>query len=212
MRLCFLLATVLAAGLLAGCSGDGPGDLLATGAPLVSATPDGDLPTGDLAAVVSVTDGDTIRVELDGVVFPVRYIGIDTPETSHPTVDVQCFGREATEANRALVEDEVVLLVSDVSDTDQYDRLLRYVYVDGAMVNEALVRQGFAVARAYPPDVRHDELLAAAEDEARSADRGLWGACRVTRDREVALTHASVSGPWPLGGVLRAGTPWRARV
>ena len=112
-------------------------------------------PVRDTAICTYVVDGDTIRVELgDGERATVRYIGIDCPEADQP------FGDEATAANRLLVEGQKLLLERDVSETDRYGRLLRYVYlVDGTFVNGELVKGGHARARAYPPDVaRQDEL------------------------------------------------------
>lgn len=132
------------------------------------------------ARVVSVTDGDTIRVEIDGTVFPVRYIGMDSPETHSPTKPLQWMGPEATAANQALVEGETVVLERDVSETDRFDRLLRYVWIerDGQwlMVNRELVRLGFAISKAYPPDTKYQALLDAAQREARAAQVALWGA------------------------------------
>ncbi len=71
----------------------------------------------------------------------VRYIGMDTPES---TSQVECYGAEATARNRQLVEGMIVELEKDVSETDQFGRLLRYVYVNGVMVNELLVLEGYA--------------------------------------------------------------------
>lgn len=126
--------------------------------------------------VLSVTDGDTIRVSIEGRSTPVRYIGIDTPETVDPRTTVQCFGQQATAANRRLVEGRTIELEKDVSETDKYDRLLRYVWIDGKMVNEELVRDGYARSSSYPPDVKYQDRFRALEAEARAAGRGLWGA------------------------------------
>jgi len=104
--------------------------------------------------VVRVVDGDTIVVVVDGVEYRVRYIGIDTPETVHPSEPVECFGREASQRNRSLVEGKAVVLEKDVSETDQYGRLLRHVWVEGEMVNAALVGEGYAQVSTYPPDVK----------------------------------------------------------
>jgi len=82
---------------------------------------------------------------------------------------------EAAEANQHLVEGQIVELERDVSETDQYGRLLRYVYLDdGLLVNAELVRLGFAAALAYPPDIKHQELINATEQEAKEARSGLW--------------------------------------
>lgn len=126
--------------------------------------------------VLRVVDGDTIELENGS---KVRYIGVDTPESVDPRRGVECFGKEASERNRALVEGRAVRLESDVSDTDMYDRLLRYVFVGDLFVNEYLVREGYARASSYPPDVKYQTLFREAEREAREMKRGLWadGAC-----------------------------------
>ena len=134
--------------------------------------------TRETARVLRVVDGDTILVELDGRQERVRYIGVDTPETVAPDRPPGCFGQEANAANKALVEGKTVQLERDVSERDRFDRLLRYVYVGEVFVNEELVRQGYATATTFPPDVRENTRFRALEREARQAGRGLWGACR----------------------------------
>jgi len=124
--------------------------------------------SGAEVRVSRVIDGDTIEVEGG---WRVRYIGIDTPEI-HP--QIERYGAEAAAKNRDLVEGRVVRLESDQTDRDRYDRLLRYVYVDGLFVNAELVRLGYAHAVAYPPDTKYQEILARAEGEAQGAGRGLW--------------------------------------
>lgn len=137
----------------------------------------------EAVAVVSVVDGDTIKVRFaDNRVESVRYIGIDTPETVDPRTTVECFGREASAKNAEYVAGRSVLLEKDVSERDQYGRLLRYVWVvgnDGVTrhVNEELVKFGYAAASSYPPDVRYQALFTAAERNAREQRLGLWGAC-----------------------------------
>lgn len=133
-------------------------------------------PGGVLARVVRVTDGDTIRVEVDGRSERVRYIGIDTPETRHSPRGPQPFAEEASEANRRLVAGREVRLVFDVSERDRYGRLLAYVYLrDGTFVNAKLVEEGYARALTVPPNVRHADDFRALEARARSERRGLWG-------------------------------------
>lgn len=147
------------------------------------------LSDGERGVVVRVVDGDTIEVDLNGVRESVRYIGIDTPETVHPQKPVECFGREASARNRALVEGKSVVLVRDVTDRDKYGRLLRYVYIDDLFVNEVLVREGYATVYTYPPDVREDVRLREAERVARREGVGLWGlVCGVS---EAEVPHVS---------------------
>lgn len=127
-----------------------------------------------LYTVARVIDGDTIELETGQ---KVRYIGIDTPETVAPNKPDGCFGKDAANKNRELVEGKQVRLEKDVNDTDRYGRLLRYVYVDDIFVNEYLVRQGYAFAVSYPPDISKQEILREAENEAKTHLRGLWSSC-----------------------------------
>lgn len=133
-------------------------------------------PEGEKYPVLGVVDGDTIDVQIGGQRVRVRYIGINTPETVHPTRGAECFGAEASARNKALVSGQFVRLEKDVSETDKYGRLLRYVYVDDFMVNEMLVAEGYANVSTYPPDVRYTERFRTAEAAARAAGKGLWGA------------------------------------
>lgn len=122
----------------------------------------------DTARVTRVIDGDTITIAGG---YRVRYIGIDTPEV-YPRVEA--FGIEAWQANRELVEGKVVRLERDVTETDRYGRLLRYVWVDDILVEAELVRMGLARAKAYPPDTKYQDYLEQMEAEARQAGRGMW--------------------------------------
>lgn len=141
-----------------------------------------------LAQVINIVDGDTIRVLIDGAEYPVRYIGIDTPEVQHN----EWYGAEARDANAALVGGREVLLEKDVSETDQYDRLLRYVYlIDGTFVNAELVRLGFAESKAYPPDTKYYDDLEALEQEAKREGLGLWQA--EPKDEPTKITTSSAS-------------------
>ncbi|HSE34767.1 MAG TPA: thermonuclease family protein [Candidatus Paceibacterota bacterium] len=125
-------------------------------------------------AVLRVIDGDTIELASGE---RVRYIGIDTPESVDPRRQVECLGKEAAERNRELVGNRVVLLESDIEERDKYGRLLRYVYLeDGTMVNETLVREGYADPATFPPNIRHVDRFLAAATLAREEKRGLWGA------------------------------------
>jgi endonuclease YncB( thermonuclease family) len=154
---------------------------LASVTPAASAKPSPTFgPTGptQVATVTKVVDGDTIRVSIDGVEYPVRYIGIDTPEPSSKDPIVKAFADSATAANEALVGGREVVLERDVSETDQFDRLLRDVWlIDGAvplLVNAELVRRGFAKVTTYPPDDKYVDLLTAAQNTATRATLGIW--------------------------------------
>lgn len=153
------------------------------------------------ARVVQVIDGDTIEVELQGQRHRVRYIGIDAPED---TTTKEPFGAAATKKNRELVEGKTVLLEKDVSETDRYGRLLRYVWLGDLLVNAELVRLGYAQVTTYPPDVKYQDLLLDMQREAREAGRGLWTPA-------VANVNANLrAGPgthFPRIGGVKAGDP-----
>jgi len=155
---------------------------------------------GELYQVTRVVDGDTIEVRINNETKVVRYIGINTPETVHPSKPVECFGREASDKNKALVAGKRVRLIQDVSDTDRYGRLLRYVYVGEVFVNEELVRQGYANASTYPPDVAMSERFRQAEEEARLNQRGLWGSACSGREATAAPAPVPVTTSAPAVG------------
>lgn len=130
--------------------------------------------------VVSITDGDTLRIRISGVDEPVRLIGIDTPETRGRGGLRECFGAEATSRMKELLpKGTAVRLERDAEPRDRYDRLLAYVYraEDDLFVNMAMARDGYAAALTIPPNVTHAEAFRDAAAEARDAGRGLWSAC-----------------------------------
>lgn len=127
------------------------------------------------AIVKRVIDGDTIVLSDDR---KVRYIGINTPELHSFSKPAQCFGTEAAALNKKLVEGKEITLQKDVSETDKYGRLLRYVWVGGVFVNEYLTAEGYALQATYPPDIRYASLFQEAAENARANSKGLWKACR----------------------------------
>ncbi|MFH1326053.1 MAG: lamin tail domain-containing protein [Candidatus Falkowbacteria bacterium] len=133
--------------------------------------------------VTKVIDGDTIELETGE---KIRYIGIDTPETKHPTKGIECFGQEAYEQNKQLVLNKKVRLEKDVTDKDSYKRLLRYVYVDDLFINKELVAQGYAYSYPYPPDTKYQNEFNDAEENAKNNKSGLWQKCiQAENDRPV---------------------------
>lgn len=136
-----------------------------------------------LYPVRRVVDGDTIEIESEGQVKAVRLIGINTPETVDPRRPVQCFGVEASNETKKLLTGTSVRMEKDVSETDRYGRLLRFIYLtlsDGSVlfVNDYLVREGFAHASTFPPDVAMSNQFKLAETQARENKKGLWGSCQ----------------------------------
>lgn len=128
--------------------------------------------------VVEVVDGDTIVVAFaNGATDTVRLLGVDTPETKHPTRGEECFGREAAAFTEARLLGRVVRLEHDVERRDVYDRRLAHVHLDGRRFEVVLLRRGYARFLVIPPNDAHGRELLAAELDARRHRRGLWGAC-----------------------------------
>lgn len=144
-------------------------------------------PGWSAAMVVDVIDGDTIDVRLgSGGVERVRLIGTNSPEGG------ECYADEATAGLTGMVEGETVHLEPDVSDRDQYGRLLRYVWTtDGVHVNAVTVEQGWALAREYPPDTARADELAAAQNRAEASGAGMWAsdACGAAVPADVRITN-----------------------
>ncbi len=129
------------------------------------------------ATVVRVVDGDTLVVRAAGREETVRLIGVDTPETVHPTIGAQPGGPEASAFTRRLLPPGTrVTLELDVQQRDRYGRMLAYIYLpDGRMLNAELLRTGLAQLLTIPPNVRYVDLFARLQREAREAGRGFWG-------------------------------------
>lgn len=142
------------------------------------------------ATVAKNIDGDTIHVNINGQIYKLRMIGVDTPETKHPRKPVQYFGKEASAFTAtALPVGATVWLQKDVSNTDKYGRLLRYVWtkqpatdnpteaeITANMHNAVLVANGYGAPSTYPPDVKYSDLFNRLSQNARNGRWGLWGA------------------------------------
>lgn len=129
----------------------------------------------NFAKIVRVIDGDTVKLETGE---SLRYIGINAPERG------KCFYNEAKNKNRELVEGKIAEFAKDVSEADKYGRLLRFVYLDpttasgqAIFVNEVLVREGYARAYPYPPDLTLSAKFSQAENLAREQNLGIWKYC-----------------------------------
>jgi micrococcal nuclease len=134
----------------------------------------------DQAVVVTVVDGDTVELTFGNTTERVRLLGVDAPESVHPSVPVQCFGPEAASALAQLLTPGTVVRVErDVEGRDRYDRLLLYLYRrdDGLFINHWLVAEGLADTSFYEPNRAASAPLIAARNTARADGVGLWGRC-----------------------------------
>jgi micrococcal nuclease len=173
-------AAIVALVALAGCSSSEPTEPVPaqTGPTkdLTGPPAGGPEAIGEPANVTRVIDGDTIEVALDNEILAVRLIGIDTPETVHPTKPVECYGPAASRFTSGVLQGRPVRLEFDVERIDRYGRTLAYVWLGDDLFNETLVARGFAQVTTYPPNVKYVDRFLAAQRDARSHERGLWGA------------------------------------
>lgn len=136
----------------------------------------------DLEYRVEVTvsefiDGDTTRFNYNGSSESFRYLIIDTPETKHSRYGEEPYGEEAAKRTKELLANAKTIEVEfdEGPNQDDYDRYLAYVYTDGEMINETLVREGLAeVKYVNPPNDSHVDILNAAQKEAQRKNIGIW--------------------------------------
>jgi micrococcal nuclease len=128
-----------------------------------------------------VVDGDTIILQ-DG--RTIRYLNVDTPETKKPGTPVQCYGPEASQLNKILVDGKELNLVADKESTDKYGRDLRLVFLIGSdtndpaqSVNAQIVKQGYGRSLIINPNNTFKETFQALEYKAKQSKLGLWGSC-----------------------------------
>lgn len=146
-----------------------------------------------LYSVVRFSDGDTITVDMNGKEETVRMIGVDTPETHHPDLPVQCYGPAASAYTKNLIGEQKVRLEADPTNQnrDRYDRLLRYAYLpDGRLVAGELIKNGYGFAYTSFPFTKKDEFVSL-EQQAKTEAKGLWGNCTVTEDNGRKQTNAA---------------------
>ncbi len=143
-----------------------------------------DVPTGAAPVeLASVTDGDTIEVVVNGRLEAVRLVGVDAPESGGPYQDVECFGPEGSEFLSWLLGSGGDLFIeTDQEEQDRFGRLLRWVWLDLGggevyLLNEAMIRAGYAERFRDTPNQRYVDELIAAEQFAQRHRLGLWGAC-----------------------------------
>jgi micrococcal nuclease len=147
--------------------------LRSDGVPPPNPTPDPARSTAG-CVVTRIVDGDTIDVAGCTDEGRIRFILADTPEVFF---GVQCYGREASAYTTAWLLGKTVTLERDVSDRDRFDRKLRYIWIDGVLFNEQIVRDGYAVLATFPPDIKYVDEIREAQRFAFEREIGLWGAC-----------------------------------
>ncbi len=164
--------------------------------------------TSDLFLVVSVVDGDTIKVNIGGTVETLRLIGIDTPEVVDPREPVQCFGVEASNKAKELLSGKMVRLEADPTqgERDTYGRLLRYVFLsDGTNFNKLMIEQGYAFEYTYNLPYKYQAEFKQAENYARTNKLGLWAdnTCAGVASPVDSGTNTNTNASAPGGCVIK---------
>lgn len=169
----------------------------ATATPTVTASPAPAPGAEGPYDVVEVVDGDTLKIDRDGERVNLRLIGVDTPETRHPSVPDECYGAEATQAMKDLVADGQVWTVSDPTQDqeDRYGRALVYVHTeDGTMVNHKLIEEGAGIEYTYRGSVYQQQAkFREAQARAEAEGRGLWSEATCSGDADLPLVAPSPS-------------------
>lgn len=155
--------------------------------------------------VKRVIDGVTIEVESDGELVQVRYIGVALPDVVGSVAYTA-----ATRANQRLVEGKWVTLIKERSDVNQQGQWVRYVLVEGLFVNHELIRQGFAEANSYPPDISCDVFLFEAQRLAQAAELGIWALAAIpTRTMIPTVPPAATTGDVRVVYINPKGDGWQ---
>ena len=172
---------------------------------LTPIAPGSALPGDRVAGTVSrVIDGDTIDVAVGGDTVRIRLIGVDTPESVHPSKPVECYGREASAFLRELAQGRAVSLEIDPSqdEVDRYGRWLRYIWLDGGtLVNREIIARGYGFEYTFRTPHAYRDEFRAAEAQARDAGLGMWApdACRATIGGDAPAAEAPAPAA-PSGG------------
>jgi micrococcal nuclease len=161
---------------LAGCSGNS----------VEESSPFEKAETSGPYEVVKVTDGDTIKVSISGRRFDIRLIGINTPETVHPTKPIECFGPESSDFAKELLGGSSVYLEYDKTQApfDRWDRVIAHVWTeDKELYASEAIANGFGVEYTYDADYKYKDIYLQDQSKAEKSSIGLWGSCSNQRQK-----------------------------
>lgn len=163
--------------------------------PVVSTLDDEQEPDPVYFDVISVVDGDTIKINYGGTTTSVRLIGVNTPETVDPRTTVECFGKEASSYLTSLLSGKRVTIEADPTQTDRdkYNRLLRYVYLDGEDVGYQIIANGYGYEFTYNVPYQKQSAYKSAQTAASSTGKGLWSENTCNGSKDTATGTATPS-------------------
>lgn len=146
------------------------------------------------AKVLYAHDGDTIWVKIDGKKEKVRFVGVNTPEVAKDGNPAEFMAEEAKNYTEEILKDKEIYLERDISDRDKYDRLLRYIWlekplsnpelsdIENKTLNGILVKEGYAYANYYKPDIKYHNFLKDLEKSAKNNKNGIWSERKTNKD------------------------------
>lgn len=159
-------------------------------------------------SVVEVVDGDTVKLNINGKQETLRLIGLDTPETLDPRKPVQCFGKEASNKAKELLNGKKVRLEKDSTqgELDKYGRTLAYIYrEDGLFYNEFMIKAGYAHEYTYNTPYKYQAQFKADEKYARENQLGLWSPNTCNGDTTQPATSSSTPPAQPVNNTQTTG-------
>lgn len=158
------------------------------------------------AEFLQKVDGDTAKFDLNGEKITVRFLGIDTPETVHPTKKEEPFGKEASEFTEERLKNALKIELEydrNASKTDQYERHLAWIWVDGALLQEELIQNGLAKTYMLQDNYQYAGNLQEAQQNAKTQRLGIWSDVKIEgNDKEKTEEKSDITIETVLLGVL----------
>ena len=150
-------------------------------------------------------DGDTAKFELDGKEITVRFLGIDTPETVHPTKGEEPYGKEASNYTKGKLENAHKIEIEydeNASETDKYERPLVWVWVDDTLLQEELISNGLARTYMLQDNYKYAWMLQENEEKAKEEKVGIWSEEAKTQENVIVENIESEDNTTGFAGLI----------
>ena len=150
-------------------------------------------------------DGDTAKFELDGKEITVRFLGIDTPETVHPTKGDEPYGKEASNYTKGKLENAHKIEIEydeNASETDKYERPLVWVWVDDTLLQEELISNGLARTYMLQDNYKYAWMLQENEEKAKEEKVGIWSEEAKTQENVIVENIESEDNTTGFAGLI----------
>lgn len=131
----------------------------------------------EVVTLNACVDGDTVWFNYNGEKSKFRFLAMDTPESVHPTKEIEAYGKEASDYTCELLTNAKEIIVQFDADSDiqdKYDRYLAWIWVDGELLQEKLVEKGYAQVAYIYGDYFYTNSLCKVQQSAKNAELGIW--------------------------------------